>query len=519
MSTLAAILRDEPPVIDAPGDLSRVVMRCLRKNPAERWPAARELKSALGGVSFSSGSPPSIAVLPFADMSPARDQEYFSDGLAEEIINALTRIPNLKVIARTSAFAFKGKNEDIRRIAESLGVANILEGSVRSAGSRVRVTAQLINATDGSHLWSQRYDRDLADIFAVQDEIAQGIAAALKVTLVTDAVLPPRPPTLNQAAYEALLKSDYHFRRATPEGSLRCKAYLEEAIALDPGFALAHSRLGRYFLSAYTTQRMPAHDAAPLARRHALRALELDPSLSEAHSVMGCLAAMYDYDWIEADRRFRLACVRDPVSLMVRVERANFFLAHAGRAREAVEELERALREDPLNPHTLWTLAVSLRAAGRDTDADVRYREVVDMDIGSLSAIAGIVLSGNHGARGAIQESLAFAETAVARAPWIPAGVGQLAGVLALTGNHERAEALVRQLLPGTAFGAPFGLALRHLAVGDLDQAADWLEQAIAQRDLWVSFLLRVGNIGGRVMWSSPRWSRLARLLNVPETS
>jgi len=180
MSTLAAILRDEPPIIEAPGDLSRVVMRCLRKNPAERWPAARELKSALGGVSFSSGSPPSIAVLPFADMSPARDQEYFSDGLAEEIINALTRIPNLKVIARTSAFAFKGKNEDIRRIAESLGVANILEGSVRSAGSRVRVTAQLINATDGSHLWSQRYDRDMSDIFAIQDEISEAIAEALK---------------------------------------------------------------------------------------------------------------------------------------------------------------------------------------------------------------------------------------------------------------------------------------------------------------------------------------------------
>jgi TolB-like protein len=481
--------------------------------------ARTELEDALTAIGSTEPGEqrPSIAVLPFANMSADPENEYFSDGLAEEILNALTQIRGLRVIARTSAFAFKGKQEDIRRIAETLDVTSVLEGSVRKAGNRIRVTAQLTAAADGSHLWSKRYDRELSDIFAVQDEIAEAIAAALRVSIGAQPN-EARKPTSNIAAYDAFLKADYYWRKSTPDGLKRAKELLEQAIALDPGFALAHCALGHRVFMLYTVHLIPAHDAAPLVRKHVEDALRLDPSLPEGHGLMGCLAAMYDYDWAEADRRFRLASAHGPLSVDLRWERSNFFWSHAGRADEAIEDLSRARAVDPLNQAVLHALANSLRAAGRDTEADLLSQEVLDMDIGILSSIAAFCLSGSHLARGAISEALAFAETAYARSPQSPWAIGQLAGVLKRTGQLERSNALADELRPGTKFGAPFGLALVAVGAGDLDEAADWLEKAIEQRDLWVSCLLN-GHGGDRVMRSSPRWPGLARLMNmsIPE--
>ena len=296
--TIAGILEREPDWTALPGSSSArirdLLRRCLQKDPSQRLHDIADARIDIEGEGDPTDRQPSIAVLPFANMSADPENEYFSDGLAEEVINLLAHIPGLKVIARTSAFAFKDKHEDIRRIAGVLDVTNILQGSVRKAGNRIRVTAQLIAAGDGSHLWSDRYDRELADVFAIQDEIAEAIAKALQVTLAD--------------------------KPAAPLSMM------------------------------YVAGVQPAHEAVPLARVHAQKALELDPSLLEAHALLGLLAAMYDYDWTEADRRFRLAFARDPVPpLFVRIERANFFLAHVGRGREAVEEMERALAEDPLN--------------------------------------------------------------------------------------------------------------------------------------------------------------------------
>src|SRR5271155_1368327 len=207
VSTMAAVLHEEPRRLEAPPALERVVMRCLEKQAARRFQTMAGLREALGKVAQARASAqqqPSIAVLPFANMSRDADDEYFSDGLAEEIINALTQVSGLKVIARTSAFAFKGKNEDIRKIAEALGVTNVLEGSVRRAGNRLRVTAQLIHAADGTHLWSQRYDREMTDVFAVQDEMAAAITGALQVKLTGKPATRTHEPNL--PAYEAFLK-------------------------------------------------------------------------------------------------------------------------------------------------------------------------------------------------------------------------------------------------------------------------------------------------------------------------
>jgi serine/threonine-protein kinase len=509
---IGAVLREDPPPLQVPAALDGVVRRCLQKDPARRFPTMAAVRLALEECA---SAPPashqsSIAVLPFDSLSADPNDQYFGDGLAEEIINLLVQSPGLKVIARTSSFSFKERREDVRRIAEILDVEHVLQGSVRKAGERIRVTAQLVSARDGSHIWSSRYDRHLADVFAIQDEIAQSIAFAMHHELAAGA---GRHRTRSLPAYEAFLRSQHYL--LVKSDFARGLACLEEAIALDPEFAVAHAHLGMHFLFVVTGQAMASHDAVPLARRHVERALEIDSSLPEAHGVLGAIASLYDFDWNEADRRFRLAFERGNPSPTVRIQRANFFLAHAGRGREAVEDMERAVREDPLNWGLSWTLAVVYRSVGRDVDADRLYAHVLGDTSSPWSAIPAVVLSGNHLERGQMKEARAFAETAIERNAALPAAVGQLAGVLARNGDDIRAAELVNRLRPGTAFGAPFGLALYYLAIGDRDQCADWLEKAIDQRDVWVSFLLNVGNIGGRAMWSSPRWPRLAQLMNV----
>ena len=320
---------------DVPADLERIVNKLLEKDRELRYQSARDLRVDLerlrrtlaepnpdtrrppatgphGPTAVSTEVLPSIAVLPFVNMSGDKEQEYFSDGVAEEVINVLSRIAGLKVIARTSAFAFKNKQEDVRTIAGTLGVTNILEGSVRKAGNRVRVTAQLVTATDGSHLWSDRYDRDLTDIFAIQDEIAAAIAGALQVRLSVHA--PPSGRRMaNPEAYESYLKALYLLWKLSPEALARCKESLEHAIALDPGFALAHFGLAQHAWILASMGYLPAREAMPMVRTEAQQSLALDPGLADAHAMLGIVAAAYDYDWKEAERQFLMAISHDPV--------------------------------------------------------------------------------------------------------------------------------------------------------------------------------------------------------------
>ena len=263
--SLAAVLRDEPAPLTSPA--AAIASRCLAKQPGQRFQTMTDVKQALVGVGHARpAEQPSIAVLPFANMSGDKEQEYFSDGLAEEIINALVKVPGLKVIARTSAFAFKGQNTDIRKIAETLGVANILEGSVRRSGNRIRVTAQLITAADGSHLWSERYDREMADVFAVQDEISAAISGALQVKLSPAAAAKPRY-TPKLPAYEALLKAKHFHWKVTAESMEQAKVFYEQAIALDPQYALAQATYADYLFGRTTLgMTRPARGSAGRSR-------------------------------------------------------------------------------------------------------------------------------------------------------------------------------------------------------------------------------------------------------------
>ena len=267
---ISAVLRDEPRSLGA-SQLARVVDRCLEKDASRRYQTMAEVRAALEDAARARPDrEPSIAVLPFANLSADKENEYFSDGLAEEIINALTQIPELKVTARTSAFAFRGKEQDVRKIAEALDVRTVLEGSVRRAGSRIRVTAQLINAADGYHLWSERYDRELADVFAVQDEIATAINRALQVKLA-GAPVGRRRYTPSLPCYEAYLRALHESQKLTPEGMARSKEWYERAIALDPDYALAHSTFGFHFAQLANYGLLPAHEAMPLVRSEAAR--------------------------------------------------------------------------------------------------------------------------------------------------------------------------------------------------------------------------------------------------------
>jgi TolB-like protein/predicted Ser/Thr protein kinase len=275
---VSAILRDDPEPLNAPGALIEIVKRCLRKSPGERFQTAVEIKAALESISVKHAEDqPTVAVLPFVNMSRDPDDEYFSDGLADEILNALSQIAGLRVTARTSSFAFRGKEDDIRKIAGALGVRTILEGSVRRAGNRFRVTAQLVNAKDGYRLWSERYDRELRDVFAMQDEIAGAVALALRGELIGKPARArlhePTPP-----AYEAYLKGRHQFSKRSPEGFARAKEYLEQAIALDPKWPEPHSMLGNLHFYMGGLGLRPLGEMVALARVEARSALELLPS-------------------------------------------------------------------------------------------------------------------------------------------------------------------------------------------------------------------------------------------------
>ncbi len=377
--SLAGVLRDEPAPLTSPA--AAIASRCLAKQPGQRFQTMTDVKTGLMGIVGHArpAEQPSIAVLPFANMSGDKEQEYFSDGLAEEIINALVKVPGLKVIARTSAFAFKGQNTDIRKIAETLGVTTVLEGSVRRSGNRIRVTAQLITAADGSHLWSERYDREMADVFAVQDEISAAISGALQVKLSPTAAAAKPRYTPKLPAYEALLKAKHFHWKVTAESMEQAKVFYEQAIALDPQYALAHALYADYLFGRTTLGMTPLREAAPIARALAQRALQLDPSLPEAHSTLGILAAFFNFNWKEADSECALATADDSASPHCHFV-CGLGLLGAGRRAEAVAQMEQALQGDPLQTTIRVFLGACLGAVGRYAEAEEHFRQAMHLD-------------------------------------------------------------------------------------------------------------------------------------------
>jgi serine/threonine-protein kinase len=500
IAIMAAILHKEPALLPVAPPLQSILARCLQKSPADRFQSMAQLKDALlaanSAISSPSAAPlplletqplpidrtPSIAVLPFANMSRDQEDEYFSDGLAEEIINALTQVPDLKVIARTSAFAFKGKNEDIRKIAETLGVSSVLEGSVRRAGPRIRVTAQLIRAEDGTHLWSQRYESEMTDVFAIQDEISAAIVKQLQLNLTGHSLV--KRAATNVAAYEATLEGRHHLTQYTPASIERGRQCFERAIALDPQYAPAYAALAEYHASHAAGVSFGASlQALPLGRQAALRALELDPLLPEAHALIGQICAALDYDWVASEQHYLRAIASNPAAAAVRFSYAYWCLRPTGRISEALSELEHALELDPLSQSYGLLRAYLLSFAGR-------YEEALSVARGSFNvdpnySLAQFILSYVLACQGRSTEAVEMAERALQVHGRYPFSLAWVGAVLAMTGRTDAARGVLGELeaMAAKTYSVAGPLTIVNCALGNLDEAFQWADRAIDQRD------------------------------------
>jgi serine/threonine-protein kinase len=512
VDVLSAIVRDEPGPLRTAPEIARIVMRCLRKAPADRFQSMAEIKVALESAAGRlPEQQPSIAVLPFSNMSADKENEYFSDGLTEEIINALAQIPGLNVTARTSSFAFRAKEQDIRKIAEVLDVRNVLEGSVRRAGSRIRITAQLINAANGYHLWSERYDREMADVFALQDEIAQAVAGALRVKLTSEPAVRRYMPSV--PAYELFLKGRHLMVFGGPHGLPRAKECLDQAIELDPQFALAHAQQSMCFTSLAANGMAPARQALPHARRAAQEALRIDPSLPEGDAALATVAVFLDHDWEEAGRHFQVAMAREPIPAIVNHFYGFFYLLPQGRVREAAEALERAVQDDPLNIMCRTQLGVCYWALDRREDASKQFRKV--LEINENYPLALFLQGFWYAQADRLDEALALAERGHLVAPKFSAGIGLLAAVLALKGDSRRSESVLNELGDGSAPTTPLGFYLFHLMRSESDKAADWAEKAIEERD--PNSLPATCGPNKKFLEAAGRWPAIARMLNLSQ--
>jgi eukaryotic-like serine/threonine-protein kinase len=495
ISILAAILHDEPPSLrdikaSIPPSVEQHVTRCLRKDPALRFQSMSEVKQALAEAPSSTLTSPvitraesqSIAVLPFVNLSADKENEYFSDGLAEEIINALTKIRELRVIARTSAFAFRGKQQDLRTIGYRLKVGTILEGSVRRAGNRIRVTAQLIKVADESHLWSERYDREITDIFAIQDDISQAIAEALKVKF--DGT---QSRVRNIEAFQNYLKGLYFYQRYNRENLAKAKESFEQALVQDPGYAPAHAGLAVFYygLGALSIERMI--EMAPLAKAAAQKALAIDPALSEAHSVLGLLAGSVEYDWHSAEHHFRAAMAAEPIPPLVHVRYALYFLTPLRRFKEAIAQYERALETDPLSMMVHFGLAFAFYCERRYDEAIEHAALAVDLYPDYWLVHFGLGLA--HAQKGSIQHSISSLEATVRLSPSFTLATGFLAASYARSGDLGRAEKLMEEVRERSLkhYVSPACFGVYQAALGQADSMFAFLQAALAERDPYLT--------------------------------
>ncbi len=497
----SGVLRREPPPVrefapEVPGALEQIVLRALRPEPERRFQSMADLRGALEQVRDEVSSPsaavpaseaPSVAVLPFANLSPDPDNEYFSEGLADEIINALTRIPGLRVIARTSAFAFKGEKRDLRAIGERLHVQTVLDGSVRKSGNRVRVSAQLIDVADESHMWSDRYDRELNDIFAIQDDIAGSIVSGLKQRFASCPILggavehAERP--VNIEAYNLCLRGIYLSSKMTPEGIMQSRECFEKALKVDPNYAPAYEGLASSSWSVATFGLGPPHEALLESRKMAQRALELDDTLAGAHAGLGSVLAYLDQDWPAAEREFRRAIELNPQGATPRWYYASNYLRVMGRLEEATVEMQRVVEMDPLSVMHAADLGWMFYERRLYDRAIAQYRKAIELD--PTHYIPHWMLGGVYYVLGRMDECLACVERGVMLSSRVPWSLGYLGLTYGKLGRVADVRAILEELSARrrTRYTTPMSFALCHLGLDEVDETFRCLEQCYEERD------------------------------------
>jgi len=512
---------------DTPAWLDAVVNKMLERNPAERYGNAGDLVRVLSAQTAFEPAPvtasvsgqissgpirsdsrqyqtpvtttavvreveqPSIGVLPFANMSADPDNEYFSDGITEEILNALTRIPSLKVAARTSSFALKGKSLDISEIGRRLNVKNVLEGSVRRAGSRVRITAQLVNATDGYHIWSERYDREVQDVFEIQEEVARTIVDRLKVKLTAsqDAALGKRH-TENIEAYELYLRGRHCSYRWNISGMMqKALEYFEAALSKDPGYALAYHGLADVYSILGLYAFLPPVAVVEKAMAAATRAVELAPELAEARTSLG-FVQLLDLDWQAAKSTLLRAIELNP-----RYAQAHNFhawlLSTLDKPAEAAESARIGQELDPFLPATNGVAAL-VSYHGRRYDQAIRESERA-LERDPTSALSLLCISMAHAAKGAYKEAIIHAERGVGLSPDVNFLRGVLGAVYAMANETKAARGVLDDLLERSkrTYVGPTVISWIYAHLAERDRAFEWLEKAYDQRDCTLGFGLR----------------------------
>ncbi len=487
------------------------LLRKIRGDP--RWPALLERaglppdaagKTAAATVTLP--PTPSIAVLPFADMSPKHDQEYFADGVAEEILNRLAHVERLKVIGRTSSFSFRGKSEDLRSIGQKLGAGHLLQGSVRKAGTKVRITSTLIEAAGGTHVWSRTFDRELTDVLAVQDEIAQAVATALQASLV-----PSRAArSIDPEAYDLVLRGRRLVEEQTPKSITAAMKAFERAIAIAPDYAPAHAGLARAWGDAAGYVAETPDEVSADSRRElesAERAIALDPDLPDGYVVRGRHRSDYLWDWAGGLSDLERAMALKSNDRLAILGRASF-LAALGRGQEAMAEARRATDVDPLAPDAWGTLAAGLLASGDLAGAEAaarRGRQVAPANPFPAFVLSQVLIEGGR------------ATEAIPLLQGLPLPFWRLAGLSVAyhrIGKARESQAALDELVEGHARFAAYQIAQVHAVRSDPDAAFDWLEKASRQHDRGL----------GIVRWDpwlsplhgDPRWKPFLRKLNLP---
>jgi TolB-like protein/Flp pilus assembly protein TadD len=531
--TASAILHDEPPPLpgNVPRGLDLIVRRCLEKSAEQRFQSALDVAFALqaeretltapslvatagrrrrwlwagvaalgvataAAVAFyvlagrghplapaTAGQIRSIAVLPLENLSGDPGQEYFSDGMTEELITTLSKISALKVISRTSVMQFKGSKKPLREIAAALGVEGVIEGSVLRVGERVRITTQLINAATDAHVWAESYERDLKDVLDLQSDVARAVAGEVRAKLTPQEqtrLAGGRP--VNPEAYRLCLEGRHFLWTSTTEEALREPTErFQRAIDLDPTYAPAYVGLALCYNASGQLGDKPSYESFPSARAAAQRALELDAGLAEAHATLGQVMFQADWDWAGAERELQRASALDPGSADVHAA-YGFYLASVGRSDAAVTEYKRALDLDPLTPGRVRNVGFALYYARRHDESITQLRKVLDLDPGEMWV--HMMLGCNYAHKRMYSEAIAECDTAVGGLPEDQTVLGVCGNVYGLAGRRGQALALLDRLksLSARRYVDPYNMAWVCDGMGDNDCTMGWLERSYTER-------------------------------------
>lgn len=454
----------------------------------------------------------SIAVLAFADLSPGHDQEYFSDGLSEELINSLGRAGTFKVMGRTSSFQFKNRKDDPRTIGQKLGVGYLVDGSVRKAADRVRIGVALVRTDDGSNLWSDTYDRDLKDIFAVQSEIAAAVTGQLQRSLGIATVQTPvarpddgRPPSGNVDAYQALLQGNFHSRRADAADEFKAMEFYERAIALDPRYALAHAQLAisaLWYAGTYSNDSAVDREAIMAhVRSTVATALELEPDLARAHFARAQLLRI-DLQFADAEREFARAAELAPNDAGV-IRQLGLMQSERGHFDAALATIDRAVALDPLSRDALFSRGLLLDLIGRFDEAEAALRKAIEVEPQSATTHSQLAITKVHQGDTAAAITVARAETDPFWRRWA------LAMALYAHGDRKQADAELETLIRDNGADSPFQIGEVYAARKNPDEAFRWLDRALAIKDPGVNQLFTSSLLA--VYRDDPRYAAIAR--------